>query len=155
MRAARGMTHSVGSPSSSALLLHRTGTSLRHTAGVVVRANSGVAPNVIAKYPGSLRVLHWVSGAGIVVCVGTVIAAQEAEKGDPIKGRLMHLHKSAALITAGAMVLRVGVRLATRMPPPVPGPKIEQFLGAAGHTALCTLQAAGSGRGVVFAVCRT
>jgi len=80
--------------------------------------------------------LHWVTGTGMIVCVGTVLAAQQCEKGDPNKGKLMHLHKSTALITAAAAAVRLVVVVVSRAPAPIPGSPIMHLLARLGHLAL-------------------
>ena len=105
--------------------------------GVTWRA--AMVAHVVAlfhRYTVPVRMLHWVTGTGMIVCVGTVLAAQQCEKGDPNKGKLMHLHKSTALITAAAAAVRLVVVVVSRAPAPIPGSPIMHLLARLGHLAL-------------------
>ena len=51
------------------------------------------------------------------------------------KGKLMRLHKSVAVLLMGGIALRIGVRLASKIPAALPGPAIQQLAGTASHTA--------------------
>ena len=89
-----------------------------------------------AKYPGAMRAMHWIVGGGMVGTIGAVLAAQQCEKGDPNIGKFMHLHKSLALATSGAVVVRIAVALVSKRPPPVPGHMLEQLGAKLGHLSL-------------------
>lgn len=85
----------------------------------------------------ALSRLHWVIGASVVGCVATVKLSQWSDKDDKErKGRLMHLHKSLALVVAALVPVRIGVRLASRMPAHLPGTRVEQLGGSLSHLAL-------------------
>lgn len=55
-------------------------------------------------------------GFGILGTVGTVKVAQNLDSKHPMKGDLMKLHKSLALVSAGMLVPRLGLRLLTKQP---------------------------------------
>jgi cytochrome b561 len=59
-------------------------------------------------------------------------------KGD-LKGQLMMVHKSTALIVLGLLVPRLALRLATKIPQAVPGPAWEHLLANLNHAALYVL----------------
>lgn len=47
----------------------------------------------------------------------------------------MMIHKSTALLVVAMLIPRVGVRLMSKMPLPVPGNKLEVLAGQASHLA--------------------
>ena len=95
------------------------------------------------RYSAATRVLHAVSGGGMLGCVGLVLWAQslpawkdctpeESKK----KGDIMFYHKSLGLTMLGVMIPRVAMRLVTRAPAHLPGPAAMQLAGQASHLAL-------------------
>merc|ERR1712170_130105 len=62
-------------------------------------------------YSGVLCVWHWCMGAGILGTLGTVKVAQQLNGKDPMKGELMKVHKSLALVTAGMLIPRIALRI--------------------------------------------
>lgn len=90
------------------------------------------------RYTKAMSVLHWAIGTAIVGVVGTVKLAQWTDKENKErKGRLMHVHKSLALVVAALVPVRIGIRLASRIPKHLPGLKpIEEKAGNASHLAL-------------------
>ena len=74
-------------------------------------------------------------GGCIVGCVATV-KMQQNTKDKEWKGRLMHVHKSLALIVLGLLPLRFGARFLTLIPAPIAGPRIEQVAGQLGHLGM-------------------
>lgn len=85
-------------------------------------------------YSTPIRVLHWGMAAGTIGCFATVKLAQYSE-GDR-KGELMRIHKSFGLLMLAAVVPRVAIRIASKVPKPVPGPAWEAFMGELSHKTL-------------------
>merc|ERR1712076_271503 len=88
-----------------------------------------------------MKWMHLLVGAGALSTVGLVIASQESYPGwkectkeqAKAKGNLMFYHKSAGLLTAALVVPRIGLRLMSKLPAPLPGSAIERYLGDAAH----------------------
>ena len=95
------------------------------------------------RYARPLRYLHWIGSAGITFCVVSALAAQSipTDKEDPaydedkaaLRGRIMRLHESFGVLMLAAMVPRVAVRLASRIPAPLPGTAIEHIGAKLSH----------------------
>lgn len=86
------------------------------------------------QYAAPLRYLHWLIAAGTIGAFGFVQAAQRSKGAD--KANYMMLHKSLGLSVLVLTAPRLALRLATKIPAPVPGSAPEQFLAAAGHAAM-------------------
>jgi len=79
-------------------------------------------------------------------CIGLVLVAQqipntpEYKEANPerakFRGTIMDLHESIGILMLGAMVPRVALRLATKMPKKLPGPTWEHRLGQVSHGLL-------------------
>lgn len=93
---------------------------------------AGAAPE---QYSKALRWLHLGLGAGVATCFATVNIAQQT-KDKELKGQMMNLHKSTALLVAAGVVARIGVRLTSAVPAHLPGPKPVQLVGSLTHAAL-------------------
>jgi hypothetical protein len=91
------------------------------------------------RYPRSLSTLHWAIGLSIVGCIATVTVSQKTDKENKEKkARLMHVHKSLALIVAALVPVRIAIRLTSKMPKHILGlSKWEERAGSASHLALC------------------
>ena len=101
-------------------------------------------------YAQSIKILHWVMGAAMLTCMGTVKLSQwttadtwwngyvstKGTKG-ATKGALMMIHKSTAVLVAAMIVPRVLLRMVTKAPTPLEGPALEHFAANVSHTALC------------------
>ena len=100
-------------------------------------------------YAQSIKILHWVMGAAMLTCMGTVKLSQwttadtwwngyvstKGTKG-ATKGALMMIHKSTAVLVAAMIVPRVLLRMVTKAPTPLEGPALEHFAANVSHTAL-------------------
>merc|ERR1712146_469067 len=86
-------------------------------------------------YSGAMEWLHWGMAAGMITCVATVKGAQWT-KDKALKGQLMLVHKSTALLVLGMLVPRLAVRLASKMPAAVPGAKWEHIASNISHFSL-------------------
>ena len=109
---------------------------------------SAAAP-VEEHYAQSIKILHWVMGAAMLTCMGTVKLSQwttadtwwngyvsaNGTKG-ATKGALMMIHKSTAVLVAAMIVPRVLLRMVTKAPTPLEGPALEHFAANVSHTAL-------------------
>ena len=109
---------------------------------------SAAAP-VEEHYAQSIKILHWVMGAAMLTCMGTVKLSQwttadtwwngyvsaKGTKG-ATKGALMMIHKSTAVLVAAMIVPRVLLRMVTKAPTPLEGPALEHFAANVSHTAL-------------------
>lgn len=89
---------------------------------------------VMQPYSGAVQALHWAMGGGILACFGTVQLAQRSKGKE--KGMYMMYHKSFALLVAAALPVRLGLRLASKMPKAVPGNTLEVMAGKASHAAM-------------------
>eukprot|EP00039_Didymoeca_costata_P019222 m.336695 g.336695 ORF g.336695 m.336695 type:complete len:218 (+) comp17933_c0_seq1:55-708(+) len=86
-------------------------------------------------YSKPLRYLHWAMAGGMISIIGLVKVAQE-KKGKE-KAPYMKLHKSIGLLMLGGIALRIGVRVASRIPLPIAGNSaLENKAGEAAHYAL-------------------
>jgi len=89
------------------------------------------------KYALLLRVIHWLMALCILglIAVGWYMAG--IPKDDPGKYDLYSWHKSFGVLTIFLIVLRIGVRIATKVPPLPDGiKKCERRLAKAGHGLL-------------------
>ena len=92
-------------------------------------------PVVVDAYSRTLSRLHWVMGAAVVGAVASVKLAQNTENKER-KGTLMNAHKSLALVVLALLPLRLAARRLSRIPAPLPGPRLQQMAGNASHLAL-------------------
>merc|ERR1719445_2728520 len=93
-------------------------------------------PQPRLRYARSLSVVHWCMAGGILSCFGLVEYKKRQPKDSKLIGPLMHYHKSIGLLLAGLIATRVGLRVITRAPPHLKGPKWMQMGADAGHIAL-------------------
>lgn len=100
-------------------------------------------------YSKAVRVIHWSMAGGIIGCFGLVTAAQQTED-KKRKGQLMRLHKSFGLLMLGALGARIGARLLSRAPPPLPAHKAQHFAANASHAALYGMMVFMPASGVVM-----
>ena len=84
------------------------------------------------------QLMHWTMGAGILTCVGTVKYKQYTDD-KKLQGKLMNLHKSAALIVAALLPMRIALRLTTAVPAALPGSIFEQTAAQISHGMLYVL----------------
>jgi len=87
-------------------------------------------------YSSAVKWVHAAMGACVMGCVGSVLLCQSLPKGHKRKGTLMHFHKSCGLLVAGMLVPRLLLRLASRAPRHVPGPKLMQVGADLSHWVL-------------------
>eukprot|EP00929_Paragymnodinium_shiwhaense_P086035 TRINITY_DN46505_c0_g1_i1.p1 TRINITY_DN46505_c0_g1~~TRINITY_DN46505_c0_g1_i1.p1 ORF type:complete len:207 (-),score=45.13 TRINITY_DN46505_c0_g1_i1:374-994(-) len=102
------------------------------------RQFSAVAPTVDATaavaetgrgYARTLCLWHWLMGFSVLGTLGTVKVAQNLDSKHPMKGELMKLHKSLALVSVGMLIPRLGLRLMTKQPNPAAlHSKLSHFL---------------------------
>lgn len=91
----------------------------------------------LAKYPASIRVLHWLMAIIIVtlICVG--LTMEDLPKGDPLRDTLFALHKSFGVTIFLLLVLRVILRMRLGVPAlPQVIPATERLFATLGHYAL-------------------
>jgi len=88
------------------------------------------------RYARSLSIVHWCVAAGVLSCFATVEIKKRQPKGSEYIGPLMKYHKSFGLLVAGMVAARVVLRVATRKPAHLEGPKVLHVLADAGHIAL-------------------
>uniref|UniRef100_A0A0G4HYE8 Cytochrome b561 bacterial/Ni-hydrogenase domain-containing protein n=1 Tax=Chromera velia CCMP2878 TaxID=1169474 RepID=A0A0G4HYE8_9ALVE len=86
------------------------------------------------QYNYAMRWLHWLIAGGIFAAFGTVNAAYYTE--GAVKKQLLDLHESVGLGVLGLVLARVGLRLTSKMPPHIPGNKLEQIGAELGHYLL-------------------
>jgi len=118
-------------------LLSSAGAFSAFAAGFGFAASASLASEASAleqQYAAPLRYLHWLIAAGTIGAFGFVQAAQRSKGAD--KANYMMLHKSLGLSVLVLTAPRLALRLATKIPAPVPGSAPEQFLAAAGHAAM-------------------
>lgn len=89
------------------------------------------------RYARSLSITHWCVAAGILSCFATVEIKKRQPKDSQYIGPLMKYHKSFGLLVAGFVAARIVLRVATRKPAHMEGPKALHILADAGHIALC------------------
>ena len=99
-----------------------------------------------ANYSRPMQIFHWFMGIGMCGAIGLVVAAQQLpgkKNGDPVndakvarRGELMKFHKSIGLAMFAAMVPRVGLRLVSKIPAPLPGAPWEHLAGTLSHALL-------------------
>jgi cytochrome b561 len=95
----------------------------------------------VAEYSAGQSWLHWLMAAGIVTIVATVKISQNVtnaklKEWGTSKAKLMHLHKSVALIMAAMIAPRLILRLVSFAPLPPPGLMVEVAAAHASHWAL-------------------
>mmetsp|Transcript_10611 Transcript_10611/g.12070 ORF Transcript_10611/g.12070 Transcript_10611/m.12070 type:complete len:318 (+) Transcript_10611:16-969(+) len=125
---------------------------------VAEKASKGVAPKakpeakkVAAKakpdaerWGAAARWMHWIGAAGMVGCVSLVLVAQQIPKDKEkssadalwLRKQVMHYHESIGIVMLAAMVPRLGIRLLSRVPKALPGPRLEHFVGDLSHYLL-------------------
>ncbi len=74
-------------------------------------------------------------GGAMMASVGTVLYAQSS-KDKAVKEQMMWIHKSFGTLALGLLVPRILVRLTSKLPPKLPGSKIETMLGDLTHYVL-------------------
>eukprot|EP01083_Nonionella_stella_P035943 98054_1 len=107
---------------------HRVPTSYQY----LIRRNMSTP----TRYSSPLSIVHWCMAAGILTCFATIEVKKRQPKGSALIGPLMHYHKSVGLLMLGFVSVRVGLRLFSKIPPPVAGPRWQQVGSRAGHAAL-------------------
>jgi len=101
-----------------------TTTIRKHPLSTSTSANgtgAGAGAAQVEKYSSPLVVLHWLVGAGIITCIGTVKLSQWTPKDNPkkfgmTKLELMNVHKSTAVLVLALMVPRIAFRFAHKVP---------------------------------------
>jgi superoxide oxidase len=79
--------------------------------------------------------MHWIIAAGMVGVVGSVKMAQNTDDKQK-KGKLMHFHKSLALVVAALIPLRLGLRITSYIPKSLGHSTWEKKAGELSHLAL-------------------
>lgn len=119
-------------------------------AGVLRRVTSSVpksrieaaeAANATAKYATPLQWAHWAVGGGVLLCFGTVYAANGTQAAQA-KAALMSYHSQVGLAVLVGVGARVFYRATTAMPPPIPGALWEKVAAKGAHLALYPLMLA-------------
>eukprot|EP00055_Hartaetosiga_balthica_P015468 m.91513 g.91513 ORF g.91513 m.91513 type:complete len:234 (+) comp8873_c5_seq1:109-810(+) len=113
--------------------LYSMGCTLTSTASAAGKKNLESALN--SPYSRPLQLLHWAMGAGIVTCIATV-KLQQWSKDNDFKGKMMHIHKSTALLVLGMIPLRIFYGLKSKTPA-LPGPM--GFISKLSHFGLYAL----------------
>lgn len=90
----------------------------------------------VSMYSRAVSSMHWLSVPAITGSVASVLLAQDAPKGSPMKGTWMWRHKSLGLLSGLLVGPRFAARLMSKAPPPVEGPAIEQMAARASHFLL-------------------
>ncbi|WP_209424915.1 cytochrome b/b6 domain-containing protein [Pararhodobacter sp. SW119] len=106
-----------------------------------------------ARYHPALVVLHWALAFCLIglLFAGTVLLAPLAND-DPAKMLSFRLHMGLGLVTLFLMLLRLAVRLSTRVPPPAEtGNAVLDRLARLNHAALYLLAFVMAGSGITFA----
>merc|ERR1719230_766374 len=91
------------------------------------RAQSNITPKFEAlntHYSLATKCMHWTMGSAVLGCFAFVQISYYRPKEE--KGYWMWLHKSCGLIVAGLLLPRIFLRLASKVPPHVPGPWVLQ-----------------------------
>ena len=88
------------------------------------------------RYARSVSIAHWCVAAGVLSCFATVEIKKRQPKDSQYIGPLMNYHKSFGLLVAGFVAARVALRVATRKPAHMEGPKALKILADAGHILL-------------------
>jgi len=119
-----------GSKTAQQQLTLRSSAQLRNTVADVAEK-----AKLLEGYSMPMKLLHWGVGAGIAVIVGTVNIAQQS-KDKKLKGQMMMIHKSTALLTTVGIISRVAIRLASKIPPAMPNPPILKAASTLVHYGL-------------------
>ena len=114
---------------------------LRAPAALPVRRAFSTIPERAAaveeKYARPLQWLHWAMGVGVIGALGiTWVAPKASPEG---KEKLWKWHQQLGLGVLVAFVPRMALRLTTKIPAHLPGPKIEHLAAHAGHLGLYAL----------------
>eukprot|EP01084_Bolivina_argentea_P221072 374524_1 len=88
----------------------------------------------IQTYSKGTKWLHISMAAGILGCFGTVQYQQNTTDKE-MKGKAMFYHKSIGLLVGMAMVPRLALRFASKVPSPLPGSPLEHMAAKASHIA--------------------
>lgn len=114
--------------------------------GALRKFSQGAGEETLQPYAPAARWLHWISGLGMIGCVGLVLKAQDYPAWDKCtpeegaaKGSLMFYHKSMGLTMLGAAIPRVLIALVSKRPPAPAGPAIIKIGGHVSHLAMYAL----------------
>lgn len=91
-------------------------------------------------YTRTAVILHWLIGVAILAEVGFGLYLREIERGSPLRGPAVNLHKSIGLVIGIAILARLIWRF-THRPPPLPSdlPRWQAIAARANHTAMYLL----------------
>jgi hypothetical protein len=128
-----------------------------------VAAEAAVGASAPASYGGTLKATHWLMAGGTLFCFGTVqvgrsfvfwrvgcsdLAVDQRKrrrfqvamntKGST-KGQAMMLHKSMGLLLLGAILIRIPIRMSTKIPAKLPGNVLEHMAANASHFTMYTM----------------
>jgi len=91
----------------------------------------------IERYPGSLRWLHWLAFAAVVLAYLFINLTGLFAKGDPLQAAMLRAHFAAGLAVLILVVPRIFVRWLSRVPPVSPQPsRLTQRAAVSTHVLL-------------------
>ncbi len=92
------------------------------------------------RYPGAMRLLHWLMALLILGMIGAGWYMAELPGSDPLRYKLVMLHKSLGITLLALFFIRLSVRLRSTIPPlPTGLPEREIKLAHAAHGLLYLL----------------
>ena len=109
-------------------------TKCRSAVGGVRKASTATSTEELGRYPTSMQFMHWATGGSLIACIGLVNYAQYLKGKE--KMNIMFYHKSFGLLAAGLIAPRILVRLASKVPSPIPGSTLEMLAARVTHAAL-------------------
>lgn len=112
-------------------LVQSTGTLAHFLLFIGKKNHDSFCRRLVVSHSFAFRVM----GGSIVGAVATVKVAQNT-KDKELKGKMMNIHKSLALIVLGLVPFRLGARYFSHIPKVLPGHWVEQLAGKASHAAL-------------------
>lgn len=94
----------------------------------------------IQKYPLAIRVIHWFMALSILGLIVVGYYMTGLSKDDPSRGDMYNLHKSFGSLVLILVIIRLSVRIFTKVPPlPKAIPDKEKKAAAAAHILLYAL----------------
>jgi len=97
-----------------------------------VRLIGTTASGSPSQYPFLMKGFHWGMAAGALGCIGLVQYKQRTED-KKLQGDLMFYHKSIGLLLGIAILPRLAIRMASKIPPLPAGSKLEHLGANASH----------------------
>jgi cytochrome b561 len=87
---------------------------------------------------------------GAITCVGSALYAQQLDRKNPTRDKVMLVHKSVGLSMAVLIMPRLALRLVSKIPAHLPGPRIQTLASAAAHYGLLGSLVVLTGSGVAM-----